>query len=370
MSNQTATTGSVPRQGPEQQQTPDQDRPRFERVHIIVNPASGQDRPVLSILNDVFQPSGVDWEVFVTKEAGDGLRYARQAVEAGVDAVGVYGGDGSVMEVASALAGTDVPLAIFPGGTANVMSVELGIPSDPAEACALVSRGTGVVRRIDVGQAGERVFLTRIGMGVEANVIGQTDREQKDRMGWMAYVLNTLRELQNPPVARYTLIMDGQPVEIQGLLCVVANSGILSANTGLPGLAQMTFASSISTSDGLLDVVVIRQGNLAELLSVAASMVAGNEAAEPLLHWQAREVVVEADPPQNIQLDGEMIGTTPVTARVLPQALRVVVPRQAVPPTATAEDFEAQAADETGRGGRPPGPGEGEQARPESPAPI
>src|SRR5438128_2386565 len=113
--------------------------PKFRRVHIIINPASGQDRPVLSILNDVFQPSGIDWDVSVTKDAGDGRRYALAALESGVDAIGVYGGDGTVNEVASALVGTDTPLAIFPGGTANVMSVELGIPSDLLEACALVS---------------------------------------------------------------------------------------------------------------------------------------------------------------------------------------------------------------------------------------
>jgi diacylglycerol kinase family enzyme len=70
--------------------------PRFRRVHIIVNPASGQDRPVLSILNDAFNDSGVDWEVKVTKDAGDGRRYAEEALAAGVDAVGVYGGDGTV----------------------------------------------------------------------------------------------------------------------------------------------------------------------------------------------------------------------------------------------------------------------------------
>src|SRR4051794_21083613 len=88
-------------------------RPKFGRVHIIINPASGQDRPVLAILNDVFHPSGIDWDVSVTKEAGDGRRYALEALDAGVDAIGVYGGDGTVNEVASALVGTQTPLAIF-----------------------------------------------------------------------------------------------------------------------------------------------------------------------------------------------------------------------------------------------------------------
>lgn len=333
-----ATTGSAepaPAIGPEAS-------PQFKRVHIIVNPASGQDKPVLSILNDVFHPSGIDWEVFVTKQAGDGFRYAKEAVAAGVDAVGVYGGDGTVMEVASALVGTDVPLAIFPGGTANVMSVELGVPSDLAEAIAVVTGGQSTIRTIDVGQYGDHIFLTRLGMGLESNVIENTAREQKDRMGWLAYALSALRELSDPKVSRYRLTLDGEVIETEGLTCVVANSGIITPNSGIPGRGVLSFAPGISVSDGVLDVVVIRAANLGSLLSLAASMVAGNENAEPLQHWRARDVLVEADPPQTIQLDGEILDQTPAHARVIPNALRVIVPPAAVPQTSTAEDFAAK----------------------------
>jgi diacylglycerol kinase (ATP) len=315
---------------------------RIQRLHIIVNPASGQDRPVLGILNDVFHPSGIDWEVMVTKEAGDARRYALAALEAGVDAVGVYGGDGTVMEVASALVKTPMPLAIFPGGTANVMSVELGVPSDPAEAFALVTGGPHTIRTIDVGQYGEHIFLTRLGLGLESTVIENTARDQKDRMGWLAYALNTLRELRDPKVSRYRLTLDGEVVETEGLTCVIANSGIISPNSGIPGRAVLSFAPGISVSDGVLDVVVIRSGDLGSLLAVAASMMAGNEDAEPLRHWRARVVTVEADPPQTVQLDGEILDQTPVQAHVIPNALHVIVPAAAVSPTATAEDFEAK----------------------------
>jgi YegS/Rv2252/BmrU family lipid kinase len=315
---------------------------QVQRIHIIINPASGQDRPVLSILNDVFHPSGIEWEVRVTKEAGDAYRYAREALAAGVDVVGAYGGDGTVMEVASALVDTPTPLAIFPGGTANVMSVELGVPSDPAEACALVTGGRGLVRTIDVGEYDRHIFLTRVGMGLESNVIEKTARDQKDRMGWLAYALNTVRELRDPQVSRYRLTLDGEQVDTEGLICVIANSGIITPNSGVPGRAVLSFAPGISVGDGVLDVVVIRAADLGSLLAVAASLVAGNENAEPLLHWKAREVLVEADPPQTVQLDGEILDMTPVHARIRPNALRVIVPPEAVPPTPTAEDFAAQ----------------------------
>src|SRR4051794_19444696 len=111
---------------------------RIDNVFVIINPASGQDRPILGILNRVFHAAGINWEVGLTKQSGDALRMAREAVIAGADVVAVYGGDGTVMEVATGLSGSDVPLAIFPGGTANVMAVELGIPGALEEAVALV----------------------------------------------------------------------------------------------------------------------------------------------------------------------------------------------------------------------------------------
>src|SRR5689334_20980165 len=166
-----------------------------KRIHVIINPAAGQDYPVLSVLNRAFHPAGVDWDVFVTKRAGDARRYAEQAVEAGVDAVAVYGGDGTVMGAAAGLIGGAVPLAIFPGGTANVISVELGIPSDLAEACALVCGAACAERPVDVGQIGEQYFLIRVGMGFEAQMVQGADRELKDRAGPLAYAVSAVQAL-------------------------------------------------------------------------------------------------------------------------------------------------------------------------------
>src|SRR5687768_13319795 len=134
-----------------------------KRLAIVINPASGQDAPILGTMNAVFSAADVDWDVFVTKKAGDARRYAKAALTAGYDAVGVYGGDGTVGEVAGVMLGSQTPLAIFPGGTANVLSFELGIPSDTAEALALVFDEAASVRQIDVGQLGERHFLLRVG---------------------------------------------------------------------------------------------------------------------------------------------------------------------------------------------------------------
>ena len=143
------------------------------RIQIIVNPAAGQDIPVLGTFNTVFRECGYEWELSITKQAGDAELYARQAAAQGVDVVAAYGGDGTVAEVASGLAGTGVPMAILPGGTANVMSVELGIPTDLAAACRVACDPNHTIRAVDMGLVNDHHFILRVGIGFEAAMVEQ-----------------------------------------------------------------------------------------------------------------------------------------------------------------------------------------------------
>ncbi|MBI3941798.1 MAG: diacylglycerol kinase family lipid kinase [Chloroflexi bacterium] len=299
-------------------------KPPFKRIHVIINPAAGQDRPILSILNDVFQAAGIDWEVFVTKKAGDARHFAAASVKAGVDVVAIHGGDGSVMEAASGLIGSDVPLAILPGGTANVMSVELGIPGNLMEAVTLASGIGSTLRKVDMGEVSGYLFMLRAGVGLEAQMVEGADRELKTRIGSLAYTLAALQALREPKVMTFRMRLDGQEVVSDGITCIVANSG----NVGVPNLS---WAPTIDVSDGVLDVIVIRKADLPSLIAVATHVVTGSETGGELQHWQAREITVDTDPPENVQVDGEIIGKTPITAKVIPQAIQVVVPATVKP---------------------------------------
>lgn len=301
------------------------------KLHVIVNPAAGQDVAMLAAFNQVFQQAGLKWQVSVTNAAGDGTRLAREIANTEVDVIGVYGGDGTVVEVANGLAGTGMPLAIFPGGTANTIARELGIPTDLEEACQLVL-GPANRRRVDAGQAGERLFLIRLGLGLDANVVAGADREKKDRLGVLAYALSALQELAEPKLAHYRLELDGKTVEARGLTCIVANTGLLVA-AGDKGERQMNLAPGISVSDGLLDVLVVSEANLGALAKLAASVVAGGAPADGLQRWQAREIQIDAHPAQCVEIDGEVAGNSPVEVKVVPGAITVLVP----PDAATGE---------------------------------
>ena len=291
-----------------------------KRIHVVINPASGQPQPVLHTVNMICGELGVDWDASITKKSGDGHRFAQEALVTDVDVVVAFGGDGSVMEVASALMGSQVPVAILPGGTANVMSVELGIPKDLEQACRLACGQSSTIRGVDMGQVGERTFMLRVALGFAAeHVIGAT-REMKDRYGQLAYTISALKQLEKLPRARYQLTLDGEQFEFEGFTCRVDNSG----NTGMPGL---TFSQETDVSDGLLDVTVVRNVDAGSAYSMLTSAT-GHGSPDPgsFFHRQAREITIDADPPQNVIGDGELWGETPISAKVLPQAVRFVVP--------------------------------------------
>ncbi len=289
-------------------------RQPIQRIHVIINPVSGQERPILKPLNAVFHAAGLEWDVRLTKKSGDAQRFAQEAVAAGVDAVAIYGGDGSVMEAASGLLGSAVPLAILPGGTANCMANELGIPYDLRAAAEIITSEQKHIRRVDVGKVGDRYFILRVVTGYEAEFVKGATREIKDRFGRLAYTVAALK--QQPQLTRYRLTLDGEQVEVDGYTCIVANSGNY-------GMGQRSLLSEISVSDGLLDVVVVSQVNFATLFGRTDAQV--NTEKQVVQRWQVHEVTVATDQPQTIVGDGEIWDDTPFTAQVVRHAVNIIV---------------------------------------------
>ncbi len=303
---------------------------RFERVHVVINPAAGQDEPILSVLNDVFRPAGIDWNVSITKAPGDAAEQARQAVKDGADVVVSYGGDGTVAEVASGLMGSSVPLAILPGGTANAMSSELNIPQTLRPAAELICAENTVIRKIDMGEVNGRPFILRVGVGFEAAMVEQADRELKERFGNFAYLWSAVQNLVQPQVSHYQLVVDGQEIETEGMSCIIANSGNMAQR-------NLSLIPGIDISDGMLDIIVIQPagirlftdlvGSITGLLNVeAAAQNAENGEKRALQWWQAKEMRLVTEPRQAVQYDGEVLDASEVHCRVIPHALRVITP--------------------------------------------
>ena len=301
----------------------------YGRVHVVVNPASGKDEPILNVLNDVFRQHGVDWDVSVTHKYGDATAQARAAIADGVDLVAGYGGDGTQHEIANAVllaqakTGRTTPMGILPGGTGNGFAREMGTPGTLREAatvlCASVNtRSIDVGRLVSVAQAQveDRYFIQRLYIGTEPEQ--QTSRELKDKYGVFAYAVSIAGQARSGSRCRYLADVDGVHLGFEASKVYLVNSGMMG--TGL----KITHTYAID--DGLLDCFAIDAHNLDSVTAAAARFLTVPALNEMKYLRQARAVTLEAEPDQPVWTDGEYIGRTPVKVEVIPSALTVVVP--------------------------------------------
>lgn len=292
---------------------------KIRRVRLIVNPAAGRGASALPVISAALTAAGIEWEASHTRQAGDAARFAAAAVEAGVDAVAVCGGDGTLMEAAGSMIGSDVPLAILPAGSANVLATELGIPRGLAEACSLLVSAKR--KKIDAGILSGRFFFIGAAMGLQAEIVKGADRPAKNRFGLFAYFLSAVAALRRSRRTVYHLTIDGRERSVRGVTCLVANTGNL-------GFSAVSLDRHIDASDGLLDVVVVRKASLGLLGLLAVTLIRRERPADLELveHWQGRRITVTAGAPQAVQCDGEMLDAVSLEIEVVPEAITVLVP--------------------------------------------
>jgi YegS/Rv2252/BmrU family lipid kinase len=229
----------------------------------------------------------------------------------------VSGGDGTVMEAARAVAGTGVALAVLPGGTGNLLSLNLELPTETEAAMRLAL--TGEARPIDAGCANGDVFLIMAGMGLDARMVRDAQRKLKDRLGVLAYFVAALRNVGRPAV-RYTITIDGRRIRRRAHTVMVANLGRITGGIELVPAAD--------PEDGQLEVIIARAESLIAMAGLAWRALRGTIDQDPRVEiHRGREIVIETPRPQPVQLDGnEAPPTARLEVRVQPRAVPIVRP--------------------------------------------
>lgn len=288
----------------------------YQNIKVIINPAAGKDEPILHTLNEVFKRHQVKYDVSLTRQFGDATRLAQEAAASGkYDLVTAYGGDGTQMEIANGMKGSGVPMAILPGGTGNAMAFELGISRKLREAAELICTSQKL-KSVDLAKADDTYFMLRLYSGVEEEQ--KTSREQKDKYGILAYPLSVVEMGRDLNRARYKLTIDGEVIEEEGVACFVINAGSI-------GGVSLSFDEKIDVSDGMLDIFMINT-SLSSLAAAADRFLSIDTERARLHYWRGKEIVMVADPPQTIWVDGELLGPTPLTITAVPGAVQIVIP--------------------------------------------
>jgi diacylglycerol kinase (ATP) len=227
-----------------------------------------------------------------------------------------------VMEVMSGMMGSEVPLAVMPGGTGNVLATDLGIPKDLEEVCTMLAKGHFKLQPVDVGRFNRTYFIVRASLGFEANMVKHADREVKNRWGKFAYTIGAFKALQKVKLVNYEVTVDDEKHEVMGMSCLVANSG----NTGY---GDLQLAKKMDVSDGLLDVLILKKFNFSLLTYITRILMRGDpeKNRELVAHWQGRDIRVKASPAQDLTVDGEVVKKMDFHTKVIPAAVKILVPR-------------------------------------------
>lgn len=293
------------------------------KAWIFLNPSSGNAGLADQIDSALVSVNG--WEVF-RPTSSEEARARAYACPSDVDLILVVGGDGTLHDVVNGLwegqAGEINPrLAIIPLGTGNDFARTLCIPMEPERALELATRGAR--RKMDlihIAYEGETQVAVNLCVGGFAGSLKEhLTPTLKRTWGPLAYLLGAARSL--PDLSDYSVYLswDDGPLEPLDVFNIVVANGRTAAG-GTPA------APTADPEDGLLDVIVVREGSPAELASLAARFVNGDYLDHDLiLHRRTRSLHVEAHPGMWFSADGELLTNAPITFTVLPKALEMVV---------------------------------------------
>ncbi len=295
----------------------------MNRLFFIVNPVSGSGRAEAEFqkVAALLDARGVPYEAVRTERPRHATQLARLAVERGEPLVVAVGGDGTVNEVASALIGTETALCVLPFGTGNDFTKVMGFPAEPEKAVEALLHGE--VRHADACEANDLHFINVAGFGFDADVLAKTQKYKKRFHGMASYLLGIFDALSHLRTLRMTIEHDGLVEKANGIIFSVGNGQYIGG-----GMRAVPMGDPF---DGYIDVCYVERVSVFQFLTLLPRFIKGKHITLPMVHhFRTKEVRVLCEEESMLNLDGELDSATPVTFRVLPGALRVLLPEGGV----------------------------------------
>ncbi len=285
------------------------------RALLLVNPHSRSGQGKFSEISTLLQAAGL---AVVTpseklKPSEAILKYRDQ-----IDLVVIGGGDGSLNAGIGGLLETQLPLGVVPLGTANDFARTLGIPDDPAAACALIADGH--TRRVDVGCVNGRHFFNAASVGLSVAIAQKLTKKAKGRWGIFAYMAAATSVLRHVRPFRVEIHCDGQVHRSKSVQVTIGNGRHFGGG--------LTVTEHSEIDDGVLSVYSLEMRHWWHIVKLFPALRAGTVSGwENVSCWTGREVELITRRPRSVNTDGDVTTKTPAKFSILPQALSVLVPR-------------------------------------------
>ncbi|WP_163528442.1 YegS/Rv2252/BmrU family lipid kinase [Halobacillus ihumii] len=229
-----------------------------------------------------------------------------------VDVFVILGGDGTLHECINQLAHlkSRPVIALLPGGTCNDFSRVLGTPQNLQLAATQLLQGEEV--KVDIGKAGNRYFTNFWGIGLVTEASFNIDAEQKNRIGVLSYFISAIKTMNQTEPFSFTLGIDGETVSEEAVMVLVMNGRFI-------GTKEVPLPDS-KLQDGQLDVLIVKNSNLTTFKELLTMNKPGADPSkfQELSHMQGQQISVEVEEEKEVDMDGEIMGSTPARIEVLP----------------------------------------------------
>ncbi|KIL52609.1 diacylglycerol kinase [Jeotgalibacillus alimentarius] len=293
----------------------------MKKAMLILNPSSGKEEAldhkesVLTVLKEM------EYEVTLkeTEKEDDATRFAEQACREKYDTVVSMGGDGTLNETITGLAGQDYQpsLGIVPLGTVNDFARALNISMNPEEAIQQLR--TAETKRVDIGRINDKYFMNIIALGGIAEATFGVSVEQKTKLGPLAYMIEGFKTIREKEPFEADITYDGVKWEGSALLFLMA----LTNSVG--GFEKL--APDAEVNDGHLHCFVIKDVPLFKLISIMTALLKGElEEDENVEYFKAKEVHVNSDADLISNVDGDEGAHVPLTVEVLSRHIPILCP--------------------------------------------
>ncbi|MBL1175271.1 lipid kinase [Pantanalinema sp. GBBB05] len=287
---------------------------------LVVNSRARQAQQKLADAIAQLHACGLEWIKVAPPQASE-ISDAIRHHQSQVDRVVIAGGDGTLNAAIPGLLDTQLPLGILPLGTANDLARTLGIPTDLAAACKILTAGQ--LERIDLGQVNDRYFFNVASIGLSVQITRKLNRETKQQWGILAYPIAALQALNRSRPFWATVSRDnGQSQRMRTIQIAVGNGRYYGGG--------MTVTADATINSQQLDVYSLNLQHWWQLLAILPAMRSGDHTSWSFVEdFQAQTITVETARPMPINTDGEITTYTPARFQVLPQAISVFCSQEA-----------------------------------------
>ncbi|MDL2218004.1 diacylglycerol kinase family lipid kinase [Christensenellaceae bacterium OttesenSCG-928-M15] len=290
----------------------------MKKLHFILNPIAGHGTSLeaFSRMEVLLKERHIDYTVYKTARPGHAKELVKAAIEDGAQLVVAAGGDGTVHEVAGAMAHTGIPMGVFPCGTGNDAARPLCIPKEPEAVLHLLLSASP--QPVDMGMANGTLFLNVAGFGFDVDVLINTERYKKRfNKGMTAYILGLLRALLKLRLIDIKVHTPDGDFTSRALIAAIANGTHIGGG--------MNIAPQADPTDGLFDVCIASNVNRLTVFKILPQFIKGKHVGLPVIkYFRCSEISFTSESPVPVQLDGEIIESTPVAFKILPGALMMV----------------------------------------------